>query len=194
MEPAIRRLVLRRLAEAAAGAQVPLGRSRAAEIWRLVNEPEGGVVELGGGVEARAEHGHVRFVSGPQEEPGEAALIVPGLCRFGSWEVRAELVEGVQAPEGPDRAVLDPASLGGRLTVRSWREGDRMRPLGLDGSKSLQDLFTDRKVPRSLRHSLPVVTADERIVWIAGVAVSDEFAVRPGAVEAAVLSASRASP
>ena len=43
------------------------------------------------------------------------------------------------------------------VTVRSWREGDRMRPLGLGGTKSLQDLFTDRKVPRSLRHALPVV-------------------------------------
>src|SRR5512132_213660 len=66
MDPAIRRLVLRRLAEGASGAQVPLGRSRAAEIWRLANEPEGGVVELRGGVEARAEHGHVRFTSEPE--------------------------------------------------------------------------------------------------------------------------------
>ena len=34
--------------------------------------PEGGVVELGGGVEARAEHGHVRFSSGRDAEPAEA--------------------------------------------------------------------------------------------------------------------------
>ena len=33
------------------------------------------------------------------------------------------------------------------VTVRAWRDGDRMRPAGLGGSKSLQDLFTDRKVP-----------------------------------------------
>ena len=44
-----------------------------------------------------------------------------------------------------------------------------MRPLGMDGSKSLQDLFTDRGVPRSLRHRLPVVTAAGRVVWVAGV-------------------------
>ena len=194
MDPAIRRLVLRRLAEGASGAQVPLGRSRAAEIWRLVNEPEGGVVELGGGVEARAEHGHVRFTSEPEVEPAEATLVVPGVCRFGSWEVRAELVAGARPPEGPDLAVLDPAVLGGSVTVRAWRDGDRMRPLGLGGSKSLQDLFTDRKVPRSLRHALPVVTSEGRIAWIAGVAVSDEFAARPDARESAVLSATRTAP
>jgi tRNA(Ile)-lysidine synthase len=194
LDPALRRLVLRRLAERAAGNQVPLGRSRAAEIWRLAQDPEGGVIELGGGVSAHIEYGHVRFTAGPATEPGEATLTVPGVCRFGAWEVRAQLEPGVPAAEGPDLAVLDPSALGGAVTVRAWREGDRMRPLGLGGSKSLQDLFTDRKVPRSLRHALPVITAEGRIAWIAGVAVSEEFAARPGAAESAVLSASQAAP
>ena len=50
-----------------------------------------------------------------------------------------------------------------------------MRPLGLGGSKSLQDIFSDRKVPRSLRHSLPVVLSGDEIAWVAGVAVSEAF-------------------
>jgi tRNA(Ile)-lysidine synthase len=191
LDPAIRRLALRRLAERAAAGAVPLGRKRADQIWRLVNEPEGGVVELGGGVEAQIEGGHVRFTTGSAAEPAAATLPVPGSCRFGSWEVRAELASSVPAADGPDLAVLDPGALGGSLVVRSWRDGDRMRPLGLDGSKSLQDLFTDRKVPRSLRHALPVVISDGRIVWIAGVAVSEEFAARAGAPESAVLSAAQ---
>ena len=192
LEPALRRLALRALAERATGVSVPLGRSRAAQIWRLLAEPEGGVIELGGGVEARVEHGHVRFAAGSPEELGESVLSIPGVCRFGPWEVRAELEAGVPAADGPDLAVLDPDAVGGSLVVRGWREGDRMRPLGLGGSKSLQDLFTDRKVPRSLRHALPVVASGERIAWIAGVAVSEEFVARPGAERAAVLSASRA--
>jgi tRNA(Ile)-lysidine synthase len=191
LHPAIRRLALRRLAERAAAGIVPLGRERAAEIWRLVNDPEGGVVEIGHGVVAQVEAGHVRFTTGSDVQPPAASLSVPGVCRFGSWEVRAELASIVPQAEGPDLAVLDPGALGGALVVRSWQEGDRMRPLGLDGSKSLQDLFTDRKVPRSLRHALPVVTSDGRIAWIAGVAVSEEFAAKPGASEAAVLSAAQ---
>ena len=193
LHPAVRRLALRRLAERAAGTGVALGRARAEQIWRLVNEPEGGVVELGGGVEAQIEAGHVRFTTGPAAEPATATLSVPGVCRFGSWEVRAELASSAPAAEGPDLAVLDPGTLGGSLVVRAWRKGDRMRPLGLGGSKSLQDLFTDRKVPRSLRHALPVVTSDGRIVWIAGVAVSEEFAAKAGARESAVLSAAQIS-
>jgi tRNA(Ile)-lysidine synthase len=191
VQPAVRRLALRRLAERAAGGQVALGRQRAAEIWRLVEQPEGGVIELGGRLEAHIEHGHVRFVTGRSEEPHEGTLTVPGVCRLGSWEVRAELEPGVPPAEGPDLAVLDPAALGEALTVRTWREGDRMRPLGLDGTKSLQDVFTDRKVPRSLRHTLPVVTSDGEIVWIAGVAVSEDFIARTGSESSAVLSAAQ---
>jgi tRNA(Ile)-lysidine synthase len=76
--------------------------------------------------------------------------------------------------------------------VRPWRDGDSIRPIGLGGTKSLQDVFTDRKVPRSLRRTLPVVTSGDRVAWIAGVAVSEEFAAAPGR-RAAVLTAAHAS-
>jgi len=71
--------------------------------------------------------------------------------------------------------VLDAKRVAATLTVRAWQDGDRMRPLGLEGSKSLQDIFSDRKVPRSLRHTLPVVLSGAEIAWVAGVAVSDAF-------------------
>ena len=67
---------------------------------------------------------------------------------------------------------------GGAVLVRSWRAGDRMRPAGLGGTKTLQDLFTDRKVPRARRRAVPVVEADGEIAWVPGVAVGERF--RPG--------------
>ena len=75
--------------------------------------------------------------------------------------------------------------------MRAWRDGDRMQPLGLDGTKSLQDLFGDRKVPRSLRRSLPVVESDGEIAWVAGVAVSERFRVGPDTRATVRLTASR---
>ena len=188
LHPAIRRLALRMLAERAAGSDVALGRERAAEIWRLANRPEGGEADLGGGLRAVCEAGLIRFVGAPEPEPEPAALPVPGSCRFGRWEIRAELRPGSVEPAGPEIATLDAAAIGAELEVRPWREGDRMRPLGLGGTKSLQDLFTDQHVPRSLRRSLPVVWAGERIAWVAGVAVSEEFKLEDQA-EAAVLTA-----
>jgi tRNA(Ile)-lysidine synthase len=183
-EPApVRRLVLRRLAEAAAGSTVALGPDEARVIERLAKRGGSGTVDLGGGLRATVEYGIVRFGRGPADSPpaAPAALAIPGRCRFGEWEVVSE--RDPPAPAGDlgsvDRPLLDADRIAHTLTVRAWRDGDRMKPLGLDGTKSLQDLFGDRKVPRSLRRSLPVVESDGEIAWVAGVAVSERFRVGP---------------
>lgn len=188
-EPGLRRLALRALAERVAGREVPLGRQRAWEIWRLAHQAEGGEVDLGGGLRAICEYGLVRFSLAEEPAPEPVRLRVPGSCRFGPWEVRAELRAGPVEAAGPELATLDAGALGVEVVVRAWREGDRIRPLGMEGSKTLQDLFTDRRVPRSLRRRLPVVTSGERVAWVAGVAVSEEFCLTPDVSEVAVLSA-----
>jgi tRNA(Ile)-lysidine synthase len=190
LHPAIRRLALRSLAERAVGREVALGRDRADEIWRLARRSEGGEIELGGGVRVVCEAGHIRVVVGTEPEPEPVRLPIPGSCRFGGWELRAELLPAPVEPIGPDVATLDAQVLGPEVEVRAWQEGDRMRPLGLGGTKTLQDLFTDAGVPRSLRRSLPIVVSGDRIAWVAGVAVSEEFRLGPESAEVAILTAS----
>jgi tRNA(Ile)-lysidine synthase len=85
-------------------------------------------------------------------------------------------------------------ALGSEATVRAWRDGDRMRPVGVGGTKTLQDLFTDRKVPRALRRTLPVVEAGGQIVWVAGVALDERFAAGEGEAGSVGLSARRPAP
>jgi tRNA(Ile)-lysidine synthase len=173
--PALQRLILRELA-----GDRPVPES----ILELGNRGTKSV-DLGGGLRAVAEYGTLRFTrAGDAEPPAPVELTVPGRARFGDWELEAHL-------EGPgDVAVTD---IGSPVTVRSWRDGDRMRPAGLGGSKSLQDLFTDRKVPRALRRTLPVVEARGEIVWVAGVAVDERFAAAEGAPGAVALSARSAA-
>lgn len=189
-EPGLRRLVLRALAERAAGRHVALGRLPAAQIERLAGEPEGGTVDLGGGVAAICESGLVRFrAAAVDAAPEPVALGLPGRARVGGWEVRAELHPGPVSPAGPDLATLDAAALRGPIEVRTWRQGDRIRPLGMSGTKTLGNLFADRGVPRSVRPTLPVVTVGGEIAWVAGVAVSESFRLDPGAERVAVLTA-----
>ena len=91
-------------------------------------------------------------------------------------------------PPSREPGVIDRAALGADLLVRSWRPGDRMAPLGLHGSKSLQDLFTARRVPRRERAGVPVVESRGEIVWVAGVATSERFKVTESTTEAVRLS------
>lgn len=59
-------------------------------------------------------------------------------------------------------------------TLTTPRAGMRFAPLGLGGrQKQLGDLFTDRKVPASLRSGWPVImdAASDTVVWVCGVQV-----------------------
>ena len=190
LEPALRRIALQLIAERVAGFQVAMSRAQAAEVWRLANGPEGGEVELGRGLSALCEFGMIRFeLEAPEAMREPIRLPVPGSRRFGSWDMQAELHRAPVDPAGPEIATLDADLLGDELSVRAWRDGDRMRPLGMSGSKSLQDLFTDRRVPRSLRRELPIVIAGEQIAWVAGVAVAEEFRLSAATSRVAVLHA-----
>jgi tRNA(Ile)-lysidine synthase len=177
--PALARLALRRAAElAAAGAGMPdpaLSR-RDAEAILAAGSAGSKSFDLGGGLRAVVEYGFVRFAYGAGPAAAEPVpLRVPGSVRFGGWEVEASLGPGGDA-------VVDAAAIGDRALVRAWREGDRMRPAGLGGTKTLQDLFTDRKVPRELRRTLPVVEVDGEIAWVAGVALGERFLAGSGGV------------
>jgi tRNA(Ile)-lysidine synthase len=66
-----------------------------------------------------------------------------------------------------------------------------MQPAGLEGSKKLQDVFTDNKVPREDRERIPVVECDGKIVWVAGLAIGEDFRAAPYESEVVVLSAKR---
>jgi tRNA(Ile)-lysidine synthase len=189
LSPALARLVLRGLAESVEGGPRSLSREEADAILRLGGE-RGGTrsLDLGSGLRAVSEYGTLRFTRDPDGEPPRpASLPVPGRARFGDWEVEA-------LPGAPGDVSVTSEALGSEATVRAWRDGDRMRPVGLGGSKSLQDLFTDRKVPRALRRTLPVVEAAGQIVWVAGVALDERFAAAEGEEGSVGLSARRPAP
>ena len=182
---ALARLVLRRLAEGAAEAPRSLSRAEADAILALGRRGGTRSLDLGGGLRAVVEYGTLRFTRDPDAPPPEPVeLPVPGRARFGEWELEARL-------DGPGDVAVSAAELGPRATVRAWREGDRMRPLGVGGTKTLQDVFTDGKVPRALRRTLPVVDSDGDVVWVAGVALDERYAQPEGGPAPVWLTARR---
>ena len=184
LAPALRRLAVRRLAEDAAGRLAPDAGERADEILALGHGHGSAALDLAGGLRAHVEYGRLRFAPAAGSAPAAVHLRVPGRVRFGGVEVACDR-GGRPAGEG----VLDAAALAPELVVRPWRGGDRMRPLGLGGSKSLQDLFTDRRVPRARRAELPVVVSGSEIAWVPGVASAERFRIHAGTEHAVRLTA-----
>lgn len=165
LPPALARLTVQRVVGVAPARHMD-------EILALARRGGTGHVDLPG-ARVTVEYGRVRAEPREGEPPsGAVALPVPGEVAFAGGVVTAEL-GGFDVADG----TLAAEALAPPLEVRPWRPGDRMRPLGLDGTKSLQDLFTDRKVPKATRHRLPVVLSEGEIAWVPGVATGARFRV-----------------
>jgi tRNA(Ile)-lysidine synthase len=121
---------------------------------------------------------------------GGAGIDLPGGLRFRVVGSRAEVVPRVPPLR---RSVLSVRSCTGcseagavhlkpglELTVGHRRPGLRMRPEGGAGTRKLQDILVDARVPREERDALPLVFAGERLAWVPGVAVDRDLRSAPG--------------
>lgn len=122
---------------------------------------------------------------GPRREPSLSIegqrLEVPGGTKiYGTpWEVKAVLRSRPCGDAQPHHADLDFERVGKHLVVRRRKPGDRFRPLGMKGEKSLQDFFVDAKVPEEERDEVPIVSSSDHVVWIVGSRIDDRVKVTP---------------
>jgi tRNA(Ile)-lysidine synthase len=75
--------------------------------------------------------------------------------------------------DGRSRVIIDGDVIGQSVTLRYARTGDWLQPFGMKGRKRLADLFGEEGVPRLRRGRHPVVTSNDRILWVAGVRASE---------------------
>lgn len=146
-----------------------------------------GALTLPQGLQAKVSHGFLLLenpnLKGEEEEiPFCYPLKVPGVTPLP--EIGKRLRIEVLSPPAkvispPWEAWVDRDKLPGPLWVRNWRPGDRFRPLGMKGTKKLQDLFVDAGINMRERRRLPVVVSGENIVWVAGVRLAEDFKITP---------------
>jgi len=152
---------------------------------KLVPVP-GARLNLPGGLTAWAEPEEL-LAGWPLPPPPEAPIVAPGPTRLPDWgiEVRTEVVATPASPRtGAWEALLDGRTAAAALAVRSRRPGDRYRPLGAPGERKLQDVLVDGKVPRAIRDRVPLLTADGRLVWVAGHRIAHDFRITASSASA----------
>ncbi len=145
-------------------------------------------VRVGGTILLRAGRAPARRSLGEGANSFAFSLSIPGEVELEPQRlaVGAEPVSGLGGPAGRQRkwagrgneVGVAAGALALPLAVRNRRPGDRFRPLGAPGGRKLQDFLVDRKVARDERDSLPlVVDGRDRIVWVVGQSVAEDFRV-----------------
>jgi len=126
-----------------------------------------------------------------QGGPGGRGVDLPGALRFRIVGGLMQVIPSRPVPQAPPRLAIrsctgcddrDAVHLrpGTDLRVGHRRPGLRMRPLGGRGSRKLQDIFVDARVPREERDAWPLVFAGDKLAWVPGVAVDSDLTPVPG--------------
>ena len=100
--------------------------------------------------------------------PGDTIVDPAGRWRLSLSPARVRRADE-DRPADSRRALFDADALPGPLVVRSPQPGDRLRIAGV-GTRKLQDVLVDSKVPREARPGVAVLAAGGEVLWVAGVA------------------------
>lgn len=146
-----------------------------------------GAMDLPGGVRAVHAAGSLRLTRRPATSWQAFSEVIPGAGSYslpcGALVLRLDAVRagarpfGVPVAEGWERATLDADTLRWPLTLRFWQAGDRFQPLGMQGTKKLQDFFVDARIPREERRRTPLLCDREKICWVCGLRLDERVKV-----------------
>ena len=125
----------------------------------------------------------------------QVGMPIPGEVELaGGWKLTAtskSIVPGsyqtyLNAQEG-DFAAIDESGLSAPLSVRTRVPGDRIQPLGLEGTSKVSDIMINNHIPDLARARWPIVVSGDEVVWVAGIRMSHSFRLNEGTSRAIVI-------
>jgi tRNA(Ile)-lysidine synthase len=139
-----------------------------------------GELHLPGGWVARR-YALLRFRSGPPLPVPPVAFEVTGPGSYALPDGRRlnVIVADSSAAVTRDSVEFSARSVPFPLQVRTPRPGDRLHPAGMAGTRKLQDLFTDLKLPVEARAAATLVFGAGQLLWIAGLRRCDGLQPQP---------------
>lgn len=162
--------------------------NHAHEIAELAGSPKGKIWKGAGRIVARTDKGIEWGTEADLPNP-EECIVIPDdaaigqeAISLGKNKVMLTVHQGGEAgwePMGNNEFVLDLDQVAFPLTLRHWKEGDRMRPLGLGGTKKLKEIFADAKSSYFGKMQAIVFEDARQIICLSGYRISEEVAFGP---------------
>lgn len=142
------------------------------------------VTAPGGEVEVVVDEERVHFRLVHPCEPYRTSLAAPGITEsevlgwaFEVKALRQEEWDPAWIGRDPLEAFLDAEKVSMPMHVRCATEGDRLDPIGLNGTKKVADIFREMGLTRAARTVLPLMCDLGGILWLPGGPVSERCKV-----------------
>lgn len=115
-------------------------------------------------------------------------LKVPGITKSTPWNLKVKIqflknkFQKFNFKSGHQSvAYFNADGLNGtrELKIRSWKKGDKFQPFGMNGTKKIQDFFTDQKILKEKRTSIPILEINGQVGWIVGYRTDERLKINP---------------
>lgn len=199
LDVALRAPVLRAFIAGRIGSLRRIGRAHLdAMIALIMDGPPNGEISLPGGWRAVREYSRLRITRETARVAREFSvpLALEGTTVVGEsgYSFDAVIVAAEDAkssmPGDKSTALFDLAEIAATgLSVRNFIPGDRVWPIGMNGTRKVKDVLIDSKVARARRARVPIVVAADEIVWIPGLVRSRRGLLTPASETAVRISA-----
>jgi len=185
--PAMRRRVLRQAVEQLTGSLDHFSSRHITALEQLMDSARpNAALNLPQGVTAVREYGSLlmrrttaKEVAGLNEliirEPGRYPLPDGGFIT-----VNQETSLPDFSSISPDTACFDLEKSPFPWLVRTFRNGDRITPLGMRGSKKVKEIFIEARIPLDRRRRTPLIFSGDTLIWVCGLRTSQLARVDAG--------------
>ncbi|MBP1709746.1 MAG: tRNA(Ile)-lysidine synthetase, partial [Deltaproteobacteria bacterium] len=108
-------------------------------------------------------------------------VTIPGTVKIDELE-RIMKFDFVDYPTGINTniqniAYMDYDKIVGPMIIRTTKPGDRIKPLGMRGTKKIKSYFIDEKISITSRKMIPLLLDQESVLWIAGMRMSERVKI-----------------
>lgn len=185
--------VVRRAISLVLGGEQDLSFAHIEATLRLAEDPGSGKeIHLPGPVVVRKQYDRLDFRPLTAVEPppdiGTIFVMSPGQTVLPTLhltltievcDVDPDRIATLRETNNPNEEWLDYDAVKPPLLVRARRDGDKFRPLGAPGAKSLGDFFSSEKVPPEVRDQTGILCDQEGPLWVMPLRIDERAKLRP---------------
>lgn len=135
------------------------------EILRIINSAGNKITKIGGFTIVK-NYDKIIFDFKRQKSNKKSNLVLGG-NKYNNWLITLKKSKNKKPNKNN---ILLPLKFEGFLAVRGWKIGDKIETKV--GTKKIQDVFTDAKIPVQDRKIWPIIVMGTKIIWVPGLQAS----------------------
>ena len=164
----------------------PARRADIKRLQALVSAQAGSKVSITGGLIAVRERDEIR-IHDTITEHDVPDIVIDGDGAYVAGHQRVVIehrdTRDLTLVTPPSMMIGDAKAISGKMVWRTWREGDRFQPFGMDGTTLVSDILTNTGVPHEDRRHVRVLADDEGILWVCGIRTAERLRVTESTTE-----------